>query len=63
MRIRPLGIRALSERIRMSLDLGSNENIPNYVIYTPEESLQDEISSVGTVTMEDEWPDNRPNTS
>ena len=57
------GQEALSERVGMSLGFGSNENVPSFVIYTPQESLQDEISSVGTVTMEGEWPDNRPNTS
>lgn len=53
----------LSERVRMPLNFGNDENVTSEVIFTPSGSLQDEISSVGTVTMEDEWPDNRPKTS
>lgn len=57
------GQEALVRAAKVSLGYGSNENVPNFVIYTPQESLQDEISSVGSVNMEDVWPDNRPNTS
>lgn len=47
----------------MSSYFGDDRSVTSKVIYTPSESLQDETSSVGTVTMEDEWPDNRPETS
>lgn len=58
-----MDINTLGERVGMSLHFGADENVTSKVIYTPSESLQDETSSVGTVTMGDEWLDNRPKTS
>lgn len=53
----------LGERVEMSLHFETGKSVTSEVIYTPSESLQDETSSMGTVTMEDEWLDNRPKTS
>lgn len=53
---------ALIERVGISLDLGSNRNVPNWVFYTPPKPLQDETPAT-TATVEDEWLDDRPSTS
>lgn len=53
----------LGEYVEMPLHFGTGKSVKSKVIYTPSESLQDETSSMGTVTMEDEWLDNRPKTS
>lgn len=54
---------AISERVGIALDLGSNRNVPNWVFYTPPKPLQDENLPATTATMEGEWLDDRPSTS